>query len=94
MGSSRRALQARIEELEARVARLVAEQGGAGAAVGEASPAEEVRDRRAFLRMAGVGAAAAAAVCWSVPGRLRGRSAGHRHEHHEHATSQTTVNGA
>jgi hypothetical protein len=60
MGSSRRALQARVDELEARVAQLVAERGGAGPAVGEASPAEEVRDRRAFLRMAGVGAAAAA----------------------------------
>ena len=60
MGSSRRALQARIVELEARVAQLAARQSGAGSAVGEASPAEEVRDRRAFLRMAGVGAAAAA----------------------------------
>ncbi len=60
MGSSRRALQARVDELEARVAQLAAQRGGAGAAVVEASPAEEVRDRRAFLRMAGVGAAAAA----------------------------------
>jgi hypothetical protein len=60
MGSSRRALQARVDELEARLAQLAAHQGGAGPAVGEASPAEEVGDRRAFLRMAGVGAAAAA----------------------------------
>ena len=59
MGSSRKALQARIEELEARVAQL-AQQGAAGRTVIEASPTEEVRDRRAFLRMAGVGAAAAA----------------------------------